>query len=144
MIVSGYCVLYLMIVTVYTHSKIKTNDIVMYVHTCRLKADAKVPNLAGITVEKIFGAVSTAVSVPSVKEVVSVSGGGDVLKRTYGISKAANAYYSSLRTDGGVETVQPVVAVRPLGELLINDRDPLVAPTPTKGTLTEKLLNFKY
>ena len=110
----------------------------MYVRTCRLKADAKVPNLAGITVEKIFGAVSTAVSVPIVKEVVSASSGGDVLKRTYGISKAANAYYSSLRTDGGVETVQPVVAVRPLGELLVNDRDPLVAPTPTKGTVTKK------
>jgi hypothetical protein len=87
----------------------------------RLNADAKVPNLKGITVDKIFGP-----STPS-----APSGGGEAVSaggKTYGISRAANAFYAQTRS-----TVLTRPEIRALGELLVNDRDPIVAMAP-KGT----------
>jgi hypothetical protein len=84
----------------------------------RLNADAKVPNLKGITVDKIFGP-----STPS-----APSGGGEAVAaggKTYGISRAANAFYAQTRS-----TVLTRPEVRALGELLVNDRDPIVAMAP--------------
>jgi hypothetical protein len=83
-----------------------------------LNADAKVPNLKGITVDKIFGP-----STPSVP-----SGGGEAVAaggKTYGISRAANAFYAQTRS-----TVLTRPEIRALGELLVNDRDPIVAMAP--------------
>lgn len=88
----------------------------------RLNADAKVPNLKGITVEKIFGPLSP--SIPS--------GGGEAVAaggKKYGISRAANAFYAQTRS-----TVLTRPEVRALGEILVNDRDPIVAMAP-KGKL---------
>ena len=87
-----------------------------------MNADAKVPNLKGITVEKIFGP-----STPSVP-----SGGGEAVAaggKKYGISRAANAFYAQTRSS----TVLTRPEIKALGEILVNDRDPIVAMAP-KGT----------
>ena len=93
-----------------------------YFPLLRLNADAKVPNLKGITVEKIFGP-----STPSVP-----SGGGEAVAaggKKYGISRAANAFYAQTRSS----TVLTRPEIKALGEILVNDRDPIVAMAP-KGT----------
>ena len=93
-----------------------------FFHLLRLNADAKVPNLKGITVEKIFGP-----STPSVP-----SGGGEAVAaggKKYGISRAANAFYAQTRSS----TVLTRPEIKALGEILVNDRDPIVAMAP-KGT----------
>ena len=54
--------------------------------SCRLNADATVPNLSGITVEKIFGSVPVAAPKPAAA----------VAPRSYGLNKAPKRYVTSV------------------------------------------------
>jgi hypothetical protein len=101
--------------------------LLLSLHHLRLNADAKLPNLQGITVEKIFGPLPTANSVSSSSSSSSTgSSSSNGNGKSYGVSRAANEYYAQTRSTIEVE-VEVKREVKALGELLVNDRDPVVA-----------------
>ena len=102
----------------------------------RLNADAKVPNLQGITVDKIFGAFTGQMASGESSSSPSSSSQSSSNGKSYGVSRAANEYYAQTRST--VETRREVTA---LGELLVNDRDPVVAMVK-KGIHCNKLRSF--